>query len=736
MKNILILLILVTTTCFSQKHVVGQHKKFKRTIYNILNIPTTANQSEEIAYFNAYLLPISQKANLQTALDTYGVVRLESGDYSGVNIVMNSNQKLYGNPSLTRVSNITITAGSSNVVLQDLYPVSSTITLQAGGVISNCTFKSIKFATLAATNAQIENNTFINFGGVINFNCSTSGYFRNNKIIKHQAQTNVLNLVMKGNSTTPSYGNVHLWSNFLTPHGNTTDLNNIQSATFVGIDAEGWNLNGLGSNAMFYAKNMGNVKITDFGGTNSYSGLRTPAFDIDADNLFIFQKHIQSFASINILSPKTNLFALDYREDGYVRSTGTVTGFEAVGDYNKDSKFTYDTVEQTSTITDPTIISKLTNTILDTQYTPWARPTWETLPDPLGANWRTERVGKPDSTAYIQNLINTNGIAELPEGIFYISSTLLLPIDNAAIASKGIQGKGTGKTVICGLTDDFPLITPLNNINLSRFTLANLTLQGGSTGIYYSQDYGKQFISYQNMKFVVFRDQTYGMHLKQINGFDNCFLENIAFVNCNIGLYQDPLVPYVDLDTSSYIDKTMFYQSQFINCNTAFSMLSTRSNNLNSWVDCKFDGGQVALKANGFSYVIANCDFTNIVGDNVIYSSASLYNSNFYNNTSAVSTLRSQTSRIEGCNFLDNANLLTKVQSNPTRTYIANSTVTGSILVDIPTAAFGPYTGFFVNNNLIANPTLSKLFTHIKENVPTVVIDAAPNPYPQLLVTQ
>jgi hypothetical protein len=26
---------------------------------------------------------------------------------------------------------------------------------------------------------------------------------------------------------------------------------------------------------------------------------------------------------------------------------------------------------------------------------------------------------------------------------------------------------------------------------------------------------------YQNMKFVVFRDQTYGMHLKQINGFDN-----------------------------------------------------------------------------------------------------------------------------------------------------------------------------------------------------------------------
>jgi hypothetical protein len=40
---------------------------------------------------------------------------------------------------------------------------------------------------------------------------------------------------------------------------------------------------------------------------------------------------------------------------------------------------------------------------------------------------------------------------------------------------------GTGKTVIC-LTDNFPLISPLSNINLSRFSLANLTLQGGSTG--------------------------------------------------------------------------------------------------------------------------------------------------------------------------------------------------------------------------------------------------------------
>jgi hypothetical protein len=61
-----------------------------------------------------------------------------------------------------------------------------------------------------------------------------------------------------------------------------------------------------------------------------------------------------------------------------------------------------------------------------------------------------------------------------------------------------------------------------------------------------------------NMKFVVFRDQTYGMHLKQINGFDNNFIENIAFVNCNIGFYQQPLVPYVDLIHRVMLTKLCF----------------------------------------------------------------------------------------------------------------------------------------------------------------------------------
>jgi hypothetical protein len=40
-------------------------------------------------------------------------------------------------------------------------------------------------------------------------------------------------LVMKGNSTTPSYGNVQLWSNF--NPGDATDLDNLQSSLLLGL---------------------------------------------------------------------------------------------------------------------------------------------------------------------------------------------------------------------------------------------------------------------------------------------------------------------------------------------------------------------------------------------------------------------------------------------------------------------------------------------------------------------
>ena len=701
------------------------------------------NQLEEIEYFKAYLLPIAQKATLQQALDKYGSVRLEKGDYSGVKLVLKSNQRLYGHPTLSQVSSITIASGSSNVFLIDLFMADAPIVLQSGGIISNCTFKSIKWTTLQGTNVMFENNSLINFGGLIRLDCSQSGYIRNNKLIRYGGGTYSDLFVMKGNNTTPSYGNVNLWSNFLTPHGNTTNLDNLSSATFVGIDSEawnltndseGWNLPGGGTRAMFYAKNMGNIKIADLNGGNGGTPVqnRTPVFNIDALNLSVLGRGVND--PTDILSVRTNSYFVNGLGT-YTREAGAVTGFSFNANLaGKDIK--YNDVAQTSIINNPADVTKISNIILDKQYTPWARPTWETLPDPLGPNWQKQRVGKPDSTTYIQNLINTNAIAELPEGVYYISSTLKIPADR----KHGIIGKGTGKTVICAMTDDFPILSiGGGGVVDGNIALAYLTLQGGKTGFYASKEYGDLNIAYQLMKFVVFRNQVNGIHLNRTGGFDNNFLENIAFVNCNKGFYQEPSPGDSGEINSAYVDKTMFYQSQFINCNTAFSMLATRADNLNAWVNCKFYGGNTALDlaSNNFP-IIANSEISNFVGTNVIRSNAiSMYNTNVHGNSISSATLKVNGANIEGCNFLDNSPLFDKVLYNSVEHYVLNSTITGDALVTIPAnQGYYPQSAVFSNSTLLANPTLSKLLVHIKAGVPKVIIDTSPKPYPQLLVTQ
>ena len=728
MMKHLIYFLLFSTAAFSQNYNYGIDEVPKNTTPARPAPIVVNNQLEEIEYFKAYLLPITQKATIQQALDKYGSVRLEKGDYSGVNIVMKSNQRLYGHPSLTQVSNIIISSGSSNIVLQDLFMPDKTITIQSGGVISGCTFKTIKWGVIQGTNILFENNLLINVGCPIRFDCSQSGYFRNNKIIKHRSGTVYPLLVMKGNSITPSYGNVHLWTNFLTPHGDATELNALQSSTFVGLDAEGWNMKGEGTNAMFKASNMGDVRITDFGGGNGFSQVKTGAFDIDADKLLFINK-ILRIPELDKISSKTNITTI-FGEGTYTRTIGTPIGIDIQAHINNNEAIKsvfYNGFWQNSTIFNQLDIDRIKKSILSNQYNPWSRPNWEMLPDPTGVNWRSERIGKTDSRAYIQNLIDTNNIADLPEGIFYIGSTLILDLTKRG----GIVGKGTGKTVIVCLTDDFPLIT-LKGGQDDNFTLANLTLQGGSKGIYSSQNYGTQHMAFVWMKYVVFRDQIYGIHLDKIVGFDNNFLDNVSFVNCSKGFYQEPEIPQVNFDSTCFVDKTVFYKSQFINCGVGVSMRATRADNLNAWIDCKFDGGQTAIESSGNNFpIFANCDFTKINGDYIIDGDHSFYNCKFYNNNPLKSQFMSKQTILEGCDLEDNVKLFPDEIHHGANYYIINSKIKGNVF-----RTYGVTQSLFMNSSLSSNPTLSKLLVNVKDNIPTVLINDAPKPYPQLLVTQ
>ncbi|MEC5166791.1 hypothetical protein RCH18_002540 [Flavobacterium sp. PL11] len=687
------------------------------------------NQEEEIAYFNAYLLPISQKATLQQALDQYKSVRLEKGDYTGTDIILRSNQKLYGHPSLTRVSNIKIAAGSSNVHLENLAPIDCFITLEAGGVISGFTFKTIKWAILKGTNVQLVDNTILNFEGAIRLDCSQSGYFRNNKIIKHQIGTIADMLVMKGNLVTPSYGNVNLHTNFRTPHGDVTDISVLQSATFVGVDSESWNYMGKGSKSLFVAQNIDDLKIADFGGGNGGSTFKTRSFDIDAKNAFVLGE--TNNGTKGILSKNTDMFLINGIKF-YDRPPGKTIGYDFLGNVEGSNAITYNGVEQTATSNDNALVNSLASTLIGTQRTTWKRPKMVKLPDPMGENWKTHREGKPDQKDFIQDLINKNGIAELPAGVFYIGSTLLMPLD----FKHGIVGQGSGKTIIVGLTDDFPLLSLTTGFD-GNFTIANLTLQGGSTGIYASQEYGPLNIAYQYMSHVIFRDQNFGIHLNKTGGFDNCFLDNVSFINSKIGFFKEPMIGNSGELTSAYVDKTMFYKNQFLNCDTAISLLATRADNLNAWVNCIFDGGKKAFIMQGQNNsLIANSDFTNFSGDHIIKSNAiSIYSSDFFNNKITGSTVSAVNSNIEGCNFLDNSPLYSPVIYNKINNHVVNSVITGSFLTVIPeNQGFGVENSIYINCKFESKPALNKLIVKVKGGIPTVIINKDSNPFPQLLV--
>lgn len=707
--------------------LINQMNRKKRYNPPIIIPPTVvSNQLGEISYFNAYLLPLSQKANLQSALNTYGAVRLEKGDYSGVAITMTSNQKLYGHPKLNLTPTITIASGSTNVHIENV--IAQTITFQAGSVISNCKIKTVKYTSLVGTNISINNNEFVDIIGSIVFDCSTSGYFRNTKVIKHQVQSDQINLRLKANSTTPSYGNVHLHSNFLTPLGDATDIDGLQSLSFVGLDSEGWNLNGSGTRAMLYARNMGRINITDLGGGNGYSAVITGAYDIEAESALFYNKLLNVPAHDKI-SSDTNISVFK-GDTAYTRTAGSPIGFDLLA-HTGNNDFVYNGVTKTSLITNPTDVANIKSSFLHTQYTPWIKNTFEIIPDPTGVNWSTERIGKPDSRSYIQGLIDSNSIAELPEGIYYIGSTLNIPLDG----NHGIIGKGTGKTAIVGLTDDFPLIT-LSYGSTQNFTLAYLTLQGGNVGIY--SGITDTQIAFQNLKYVSFRNQTNAIHLRRIFGLDNNFFEHLSFINCTRGLFQDPLKPYVDTTTCSYIDKTVFYNCQFLNCQTPISMLATRPDNLNLWYNCKFDSGLTALELSGQNFpLIANCEFRNFTGTEVLKSNVfSIYNSIFENNIPSSAMINSVVTHIEGSSFLDTARMFSPVQFNVVDNYIYDSIINGNVTVLTPDGTYPASAGVYINSSLNANASINKLLVNVKTGTPVVLIDETPNPYPQLLVTQ
>ncbi|KJD34629.1 hypothetical protein PK35_02300 [Tamlana nanhaiensis] len=704
------------------------------------------NLTNEDEYFDCYLLPIERKNELQEALDTYGCVRLEAGDYgwgSNANaITLTSNQKLFGHPSISKVPNITIAAGSTGVEISSVscgYSGTNGITFEAGTPITNCKLSIIDFTPVRATGAQIENCEFIGFrNSQIIWDMSASGYFRNNKFIKHTLQNNTAyqyaQHYMLGNDVNPSFGNTICWVNYLTASSTGAYIDNVDDMTFVGIDMESWNWDNNDIDlANLHILNAGNIRIHGFQGAAINQTYNLPAFHIESENTMISS----SVASIN----PNNII------EGNSIATGGKDFAKTLGE---DLRLLHDNqlaqlnnVDVTTPITNQATIDSLHKVLLMPQRTPWAKPTLTTLPDPLGTNWANERNGKPDSHAYIQNLVDTQGIANLPEGIYYISEPIVMPMNY------GLVGEGTGKTVIVGLTDDFPLIKMSHDVmelgsKTGACTFSNMTLQGGKYGIQLTSNVdsnaaefpGSAYYSDCSIRNIIFRDNEEGINLYNTYGLDNNHFENLYFVNNAIGFHQEPLsetdptLTTWSSTASNFVDKTFFYNCQFINVTKAIYLnADIRPNNLNAFVNCLFDGSEVVCHVNKQNTgQMVNSIIRNTSGtEPLTKGSTSLsYIACLFENNSVPYYFGSNAGLYDS-DLLDEIPLFSGAGAN--QLYATNSTILGTVPNKDGLA-------MIINTSMPNEPTFNKMIVVKGYLTDTItVLDEAPNPYPQLLVT-
>lgn len=721
MKKLLVFF-LISAMAHGQVRVILQQQK--QTREGAVTIPPVTptlsfNQQEEIDYFNAHLVTYADRANLQTALNTYGSVRLEAGNYrvGGLgSVFLSSNMKIYGHSSYNEMPIINIYSGSNNVLISSVKAWYG-INFLNGAPITNCKITKTSGGYIQGNNCFIENCEFVDvISTKISIDNTSSGYFKNNKFIKYWISSDYPQLSLKGNNTTPSNGNTWAWLNLLTAHGDATDIDNLGNLNIIGLDAESWNHQNLGTGkALLYMRNMGDVKLASSAGLG-YATNSTPVFDIQANNLMLLDKQIYTYGGASTTTAKTILF-----DSGNGPYNVTGGNFDFRGHYN-NTNASYNGTNQTSLLTSPAS-TNIATALLPQEKVTWARPFFSAIGDATGSNWSTTRVGKPSSRSYIQGLIDANGIANLPEGIFYIDAPLVIN------SNEGIVGSGTGKTVIVGLTDDFNLIN-VRGAGINPFTLCYLTLQGGNKGLHITSD-GLD-VWYQpngvNVRYVVFRNQaTYGIEVAQMYGMDNNMFEQLHFFNIPTAFKQTPDPAYAGGETNhmTYIDKTVFYHCQVINCGTGFSMRTGRADNLNAWINCNFDGNSLALNLSAHNApVVINCDFKNNSGTRIIEATPTigLYSCNFSNNTVS-NIIKGEKVNIEGCNFNDAAPLF-------------ETAITGFVLNSVSAGnAQNLNNGMLANSVISSYPNLSKLLVKVNSGTPTILLNQTSAPYPQLLVT-
>ncbi|MEW6612202.1 MAG: hypothetical protein ACOY5C_06020, partial [Pseudomonadota bacterium] len=414
---------------------------------------------------NAYELPLSQKNDLQAALNKHRVVRLQPGDYSSAGtITLDSCQQLYGVAGSTKLSKVVVKGGTAGAVLSG---VQSGLEFPASSLVTHDNLFQRITGVVTVNGATLENNVFLDLYGQFKFDNSGGGYMKNNRFVRMTSQGYNPAFVHKGDPARKTGGNVWVWTNMLSPPGDAMYLDNQTDATFVGIDAESWNYSRQGSKAMLTARSLGSLRVFQVNGGQNGNSLMTGIFDVNADE---FQLHGTNMG-------KTGSPALAFRGQRTAMvnlqklSTDDGAGFrfKAFEGGSADALVNGGSIRAALPSAQQDAMRRMyANSGRSGQL--WERPTFNAIPDPAGPNWNANLAGQKDSTDYIQNLVNSQGVAKLPAGIYYISRPIKLK------GGQGIIGAGADKTAIIAKSPDIDLIVSdarlTQKYSTTRFALA------------------------------------------------------------------------------------------------------------------------------------------------------------------------------------------------------------------------------------------------------------------------
>lgn len=575
---------------------------------------------------DAVLVPLTDRANIQTRLATHGSIRLEPGNYTTSNpltkIILRDGYRIYGLGN--NVPEIEVEPGTTGAVVSGVH---CTLTFPATGssaITEQNLFRHVTYSTIRVLGGRVEENLFLNNGfSKWAVDHTAGGSWGNNRIIRFQNHTATPMMTMRGTVTSraASSGNVFLWVNSLGAFSEICNISDQKDLTIVFADIESYS--NSGGNA-FTVRNVDDLSI--FG---TFGLMRTGrTLDQGATSMWLHGHQLGTQVAPAVVQQSTNTGSVitQFSQD-MPAPQNLGSGANRLRMFTDSNSVTKTLLHNESPLVAP-LNGGADATLMRAVSTSrtavaWERPSFNPIPNPAGPGWNIDLASKASARASIQSEIDSKGIVFLAAGTYYLDGPLVLG------KGKGLVGAGMDQTVLIAKNTGIDLIIGDTQTGATNMILTDLTLQGGRSGIHHTTNRAQH--TDMTISHVTFRDMSdSGIWLESIYAWDNNFLDFVNFENCPAGIKQRARLSGTVSDSDpdlTYLDKNVFYQCQFVGCGKALDLIGNRPSNGNTWINCLFKDNTTYVSAmrSHNSAIFANCDFINNNGHPVVNAQGQLY---------------------------------------------------------------------------------------------------------------